>query len=227
MKTKLFLTCFFLSTFLNLLLIFFPNFNKTKPLTDYSILTSRNFKDYQRINIKLKTISGENKNNPTEIFEEKNKKTEKIVNELKNKINSTPKDFFSSQNTFDDNNSITNIFNGHLAVTNSKNQKLDEDEYYSFYMRIMENYLIQLNLNLFDFVQSGQLKNNEEMLARVIFDKLGHAQSLKILKWAKDDTAQEKFLTALQNIKKIQNPPKKLISDDETFTVYYGLKIKI
>ena len=114
-----------------------------------------------------------------------------------------------------------------MAITNSKNKKIDEDIYYSFYQRIMENYLTQLNINFFDIIQSGKLKNDEEMLGKIIFDKSGFAQNLKIIKWAKDDLTQTKFLSALKNIRKIQNPPKDLIDNDETFTIYYGLKVKI
>ena len=80
-----------------------------------------------------------------------------------------------------------------------------------------------------DELQVGKfkLKKNEEMLAKIVFDKMGHAQNLKIIKWADNDLTQSKFLSALKNIRQIQNPPKGLIKNNETFTVFYGLKIKI
>lgn len=116
---------------------------------------------------------------------------------------------------------------GSVAITNSKGKKLEKNKYYSFYQRIMATYFNQLNLNFFDLLQKGEIIESELMLGKIIFDKNGHAQNLKIIKWANNDKVQEKFLLSLKKIRVIQNPPKDLIAKDQTFTIYYGLNINL
>ncbi len=116
---------------------------------------------------------------------------------------------------------------GSVAITNSKGKELEKNKYYSFYQRIMESYFNQLNLNFFELFQNGEIIESELMMGKIIFDKNGHAQHLKILKWANNDRVQEKFLRSLEKIRIIQNPPKELIAKDQTFTIYYGLNINL
>ena len=116
---------------------------------------------------------------------------------------------------------------GYVAIVNSKNKALDKDENYSFYIRVIEKYLTQINLNFYDLIKNQQLKSSERMLGQIIFDKEGNAQQLKIHHWAEDNQTQDQFLLSLKNIRRIQNPPKNLVVNNETFTIFYGLNINL
>jgi len=246
MNKALFITCFFLSAIINTGIVYFftndrKNLNESfESLQFYQTFSPSRFKinlipnnvSFNRQRGKIKDFAFKHGpikdfNNRIVISETKGIKNRNLFHSTADNIlpktNSfpPPKSFFSSTS------GTKSDFYGHLAITDSKNRKLDNDEYYSFYQRILNGYLTQLNLNLFDFIQSGELKKNEEMLAKIVFDKMGHAQNLKIIKWADNDLTQSKFLSALKNIRQIQNPPKGLIKNNETFTVFYGLKIKI
>ena len=74
---------------------------------------------------------------------------------------------------------------GYVAIVNSNNKALDRDEHYSFYMRVIEKYLTQINLNFYELLKNQQLKSSERMLGQIVFDKEGNAQHLKIHHWAK------------------------------------------
>ena len=115
----------------------------------------------------------------------------------------------------------------YITVINSKNDPLDQNKHYSFYMRIIEKYINQINLNFYDLLKNQKIKTSERMLGEITFDKEGNAQHLKIHKWAKDDDTQDLFLLSLKNIRKIQNPPQELISENDNFKIYYGLNISL
>ena len=110
---------------------------------------------------------------------------------------------------------------------NSENRKLDRNKHYSFYYRILETYLNQINLQFYDLFSSKKIKQNETMIGQIIFDRQGNAQKLKILKWARDDHIHNTFLKTMKGIQKIQNIPKDLLSEDDGFTVYYRLNINL
>jgi hypothetical protein len=119
-----------------------------------------------------------------------------------------------------------NPVKGSISIT-SNDDDLDKGKYFSFYKRVIENYLLKLNLSFYELSNSGELKQNDLMLGKITFDHKGNAQQLKVLKWARDDLIQAKFLETLKNIRKVHNPPSEMIADDKTFTIFYGLKIKI
>ena len=137
-----------------------------------------------------------------------------------------PVTFFSSQDQFQLNGQ--QYFQlGQISIKNEKNEDLPIDKYYSFYLRIFNDYLNKLIIQLNQKNSLNGLKSNEVLMGRIIFDELGNAQELKIIQWADSDKLQNSFFKTLEEIKNIPNPPQDLISSGEKFTVYYGLKINL
>ena len=113
-----------------------------------------------------------------------------------------------------------------VSVQNSRNQNLERNKHFSFYQRILEDYINKITANLIN--QNPKISRElagEELIGRIIFDVKGNAQALKILKWSRNDEFQEFFLHFLKEIRNIPNPPTELISTNEDFTVTYGLKV--
>ena len=113
-----------------------------------------------------------------------------------------------------------------VSVQNSRSENLERNKHFSFYKRILEDYINKLNANL--IYRSPAITKElagEELVGRIIFDVEGNAQALKILKWSRNDKFQEFFLHSLKEIRNIPNPPSELISTNEDFTVTYGLKV--
>ena len=219
MVNKLSLSCFIISAMINIFAISYHH-EKHSSMSKVKIIPSGIKNKLNLIRLKLRT--GPVTNN-------KHSKAKLNIEDFKylnsNSIhtyNHRMENKSFSLNQIDTHNPI----NGSISIT-SNDDDLDKGKYFSFYKRVIENYLLKLNLSFYELSKSGKLEQNDLMLGKITFDHKGNAQQLKVLKWARDDLTQAKFLETLKNIRKIHNPPSEIIADDKTFTIFYGLKIKI
>lgn len=115
---------------------------------------------------------------------------------------------------------------GHVLIANSKGI-LDKDEFLSFYIRILEDYINKITSSFFGNDLLNKLTQNEVLAGRILFDKLGNAKKLTIIKWSESNNIQRAFFNTLQGIKKINNPPRELVSEKQGFEVTYVLRLRL
>ena len=103
--------------------------------------------------------------------------------------------------------------------------------FYSFQKRTYETYvnsfLTTYNsmIRTLPRVRDPLMKERHFLTARVIFDQEGNIMSIRILRSSPNDDIHQLFEKTLRNIRKLPNPPKDLLAKDDTFTIYYQLKV--
>lgn len=106
-----------------------------------------------------------------------------------------------------------------------------EKMFYSFQKRTYEAYVNSFLSTYNSMVRTlprvrAPLMNERHFLtARVIFDTDGNIMSIRILRSSPNDDIHQLFEKTLRNIRKLPNPPQDLVAKDNTFTIYYQLKI--
>lgn len=106
-----------------------------------------------------------------------------------------------------------------------------EKMFYSFQKRTFETYVSSFLSTYNSMVRSTPrlrdplMQQRHFLTARVIFDIEGNIMSIKILRSSPNDDIHQLFEKTLRNIRKLPNPPKDLLAKDNTFTIYYQLKV--
>lgn len=106
-----------------------------------------------------------------------------------------------------------------------------EKMFYSFQKRTFETYVNSFLTTYNSMVRSlprlrdPLMTERHFLTARVIFDIDGNIMSIRILRSSPNDDIHQLFEKTLRNIRKLPNPPKDLVAKDDTFTIYYQLKV--
>tara|TARA_R110000868_G_scaffold310105_1_gene571400 strand:- start:5939 stop:6835 length:897 start_codon:yes stop_codon:yes gene_type:complete len=106
-----------------------------------------------------------------------------------------------------------------------------EKMFYSFQKRTFESYVSSFLSTYHSMVRDTPrlrdplMQNRHFLTARVIFDTEGNIMSIRIMRSSPNDDIHKLFESTLRNIRKLPNPPKDLLNKDQTFTIYYQLKV--
>ena len=222
MVNKRSFSCFIISAIINIIAIHYYRVENSR-ITTNKIIPNEVKNKSSLIHLKLKTdtIISSDKNSKAKL----NAKGFKYLDLSNNSIHTYHQRMESESFSINQIDSHSPI-KGSISITSNADE-LDKGKYFSFYKRVIKNYLLKLNLSFYELSSSGRFKQNDLMLGKITFDHKGNAQQIKMLKWARNDLTQAKFLEALKSIRKIHNPPSEIIANDKTFTIYYGLKVKI
>lgn len=102
--------------------------------------------------------------------------------------------------------------------------------FYSFRKRTALNYINSFYNQLNDFesknphLQFPMTKDREQMTGRVTYDDQGNVVRIKMIQWSDKKRLQDFFLTVLQEMNHLKNPPKVIVQNGE-FHIYYSLTI--
>ena len=170
------------------------------------------------------------------------RKIDRPNNQIKLTIINSPtnknKNLNKNQSTFDNfdpvdfnqgHTFIDRLESTQLLIKDSKNKTIDNDIYFSFYQRVALDYINKLKQELYKSspLLDKNLPINDLLIGKITFGPKGNAQTLKIIQWSPNDKVQLVFTKALESIRKIPNPPKKLISKNGEFSVFYGFRVRI
>ena len=106
-----------------------------------------------------------------------------------------------------------------------------EKMFYSFQKRTFESYVSSFLSTYNSMVRTTPrlrdplMQQRHFLTARVIFDTEGNIMSIRIMRSSPNDDIHQLFESTLRNIRKLPNPPKDLLNKDQTFTIYYQLKV--
>ncbi len=106
-----------------------------------------------------------------------------------------------------------------------------EKMFYSFQKRTFESYVSSFLSTYNSMVRTTPrlrdplMQQRHFLTARVIFDTEGNIMSIRIMRSSPNDDIHKLFESTLRNIRKLPNPPKDLLNKDQTFTIYYQLKV--
>lgn len=111
--------------------------------------------------------------------------------------------------------------------------KIDQIQnvYYGFRTRVSLAYVNSFYDHLSDFeMQNPHLtfpmtRDSLTLTAKVTFDKLGNIQKIQMVRWSDSKTIQDFFTKVIDGIQSVPNPPKDFVKNDETFNIYYTLKL--
>lgn len=102
--------------------------------------------------------------------------------------------------------------------------------FYGFRKRTALNYINAFYNELIKFQQSNphlefpMTQDQESMTGRITYDKNGEIVRIKMLKWTNKKALQDFFLSVLQNMNTLPNPPEIIVENGE-FHVYYSLTV--
>jgi hypothetical protein len=152
--------------------------------------------------------------------------------EIQNFIKGSQNRYMRSQN------SIPTLKNSQIAVLLDVPQGVQVDElnqleemFYSFQKRMALTYINSFFNKLANFelrnphLQFPMTNAPVTLTAKVTFDHLGNIQTIKAVRWSEDERLQDFFLQVIDGIESLPNPPKQLVQNDKTFSVYYTLNI--
>ena len=106
-----------------------------------------------------------------------------------------------------------------------------EKIFYGFQKRTFEIYVnsflaaYQSIVRSLPHIRSLVAHDRHLLTARVIFDRQGNIINIKIMRSSQNDDIHNLFEQTLRNMRKLPNPPKDLIEENDTLTIYYQLKI--
>lgn len=128
------------------------------------------------------------------------------------------------------NNSDVNMqFHPPKGVKEDQLNKL-EQIIYSFQKRVGSKYYNSFLLELLDFrskniKQQFPTENREYVSGRITFDSNGDIVRINTLQWSENPQFQTFFMDLLKRIDSIPNPPKLLLSKNQTFDITFTLKV--
>ena len=136
------------------------------------------------------------------------------------------------------NDMLRKLGNNDISVAFGVPEGLKEDEYnkmelvfYSFKKRLAQKYIASFFNRLEEFeLQNPHLdfpmtKSDELMTGRVTYDEDGNIQRIKMLQWTDKEKLQDFFVSVLERLGTLPNPPDKLVKDG-LFHVVYSFNVK-